>query len=92
MAGLCAEHIVQVLHISNGNTINEKLKVRENRLGKLLDVELSDSQLIEHAYLCALARYPSDAEKQRLLKLLLRKHQQRQKKLPNRSLAIVQAY
>jgi len=62
--------IVQVLHISNGDTINAKLSCEGNRIDALLDAGLADQQLIEQAYLFALARQPTADELSQLLPLL----------------------
>ena len=62
--------IVQVLHISNGDTINEKLSRQGNRVDALLHAGLSDQQLIEQAYLFALARQPTADELSQLTPLL----------------------
>lgn len=59
--------MVQVLHISNGDTINEKLAAKGSRVEKLLDAKTLDDKIIEDAYLSALSRPPTDAEKQQLL-------------------------
>jgi hypothetical protein len=58
--------MVQVLHISNGETINQKLKVKDNRLGKLLAANQTDEQIVEEAYLQALSRFPTAEEKTRI--------------------------
>jgi hypothetical protein len=52
-----------VLHISNGDTLNQKLAAKDNRIDKLLKDKASPEKIIEEAYLGALARYPTDAEK-----------------------------
>jgi hypothetical protein len=62
--------MVQVLHISNGETINQKLKVKDNRLGKLLATNQTDEQIIEDAYLQALSRFPTAEEKTRIQSVL----------------------
>src|SRR5207245_1924897 len=65
--------IVQVLHISNGNTLNEKLKAPGNRLEKLLNLRrggMSDEAMVDEIYLNCLARYPTDEERGPLLSLL----------------------
>jgi hypothetical protein len=62
--------MVQVLHISNGDTINEKLQAKESRVTELLASGKSNEQIIEDAYLAALGRYPTDAERERLLALM----------------------
>ena len=62
--------MVQVLHLSNGDTVNQKLEVAGNRIDQLLKAETPNDQLIEEAYLAALSRYPTAVEKERLLKTL----------------------
>jgi hypothetical protein len=62
--------MVQVLHLSNGDTLNQKLAAKGNRLEKLLSANASDLAIIEDVYLSALSRPPSDAEKIKLLLVL----------------------
>lgn len=62
--------LVQVLHISNGATINEKLKAADNRVDQLLASSQSDEQIIDEVYLHALARRPTDSERQQLLAIM----------------------
>jgi hypothetical protein len=62
--------MVQVLHLSNGDTVNQKLESAGNRIEQLLKAEMPDDKLIEEAYLASLSRYPTEVEKERLLKTL----------------------
>ncbi|MFO1096120.1 MAG: DUF1553 domain-containing protein [Planctomycetaceae bacterium] len=65
--------MVQVLHISNGNTINEKLKTAGNHVDKLLALRkagMSDATLLDEMYLGCLARYPTTSERNELLAML----------------------
>ena len=62
--------MVQVLHMSNGDTINQKLRNPEGRVAKWLAANLPNEQLIEQAYLHALSRRPTETERQSLLGLL----------------------
>jgi hypothetical protein len=65
--------IVQVMHISNGTTLNEKLGARGNRVEALINLRrqgMSDAALVDEAYLVCLARYPTTAERDHLLGLL----------------------
>jgi hypothetical protein len=62
--------MVQVLHISNGDTFNQKLEAKGNRIDQLLAKNLSNEQIVEEAYLAALSRLPTDEEKARLLQAL----------------------
>lgn len=66
--------MVQVLHISNGDTLNQKLFAKENRIQELLDKKvegknLSDGEMIKEAYLICLARYPKKEKLAELEKL-----------------------
>ncbi len=65
--------MVQVLHLSNGTTLNEKLHAPGNRLHKLLKLRregMSSAALVDEIYLACLARYPTETERQHLLDLL----------------------
>jgi hypothetical protein len=62
--------VTQVLHLSNGDTINQKLTAKGNRIEKLLADKTPPERIIEEAYLGSLSRYPTDPEKERLLKVL----------------------
>ncbi|MFT5468770.1 MAG: hypothetical protein ACI8UO_003882 [Verrucomicrobiales bacterium] len=52
--------MVQVLHLSNGDTLNEKLRSEESRLQQLLKME--GTKVIEEAYFLALSRTPTERE------------------------------
>ncbi len=62
--------MVQVLHITNGDTVNAKLKDPKNRIGTLLDAKTPAGELVEQAYLMALARKPTESEKKPLVEML----------------------
>ncbi len=62
--------MVQVLHISNGNSLNDKLQSKRNRIEQLLAAKTADDKLIEELYLSALSRPPTDDEKSRVLGVL----------------------
>ena len=62
--------MVQVLHISNGDTINKKLQAKGNRLEQLLAAGSPNEAIIEEAYLAALSRLPTDEEKTQLAAVL----------------------
>ena len=65
--------MVQVLHLSNGATLNEKLHAPGNRLDKLLRLRrqgMSSASLLDELYLACLSRYPTETERQHLLALL----------------------
>lgn len=62
--------MTQVLHLTNGKTIQEKLEAKEGRASALLDTQVSNNDLIDTVYLAGLSRYPLETEKQSLLTLL----------------------
>ncbi|MDZ4288831.1 MAG: DUF1553 domain-containing protein [Prosthecobacter sp.] len=62
--------MAQALHIANGDTLNEKLAHKGNRIDSLLAAKLSDEQIVEEAYLIALNRLPSTKEKTKATELL----------------------
>ena len=62
--------MVQVLHISNGDTINKKLSNKEGRVSQFLTSGLPNYAMIEQAYLITLSRFPTDDEMQRLLGMM----------------------
>ena len=61
--------MVQVLHISNGTTVNDKLAVPGNRLGRWLTESKSDAELLDEVFLSCLARLPRQVEKDELTAL-----------------------
>lgn len=62
--------MAQVLHIANGNTLNAKLAAKGNRIDQYITKQTPMEQVIEEAYLWALSRPPTDAERSRLLPVL----------------------
>lgn len=65
--------VVQALHLSNGDTLNEKLHAPGNRVEKLIRLRkegMSIEALIDEIYLVCLARYPSAAERKGLVGLV----------------------
>jgi hypothetical protein len=58
--------MVQVLHISNGDTVNEKLSAKGNRLEQLLAASAANEAIVEEVYLAALSRFPTETEKSQL--------------------------
>jgi hypothetical protein len=62
--------MAQVLHISNGDTINQKLQAKGNRIDQLLAAKTPDEKIVEEVYLSALSRYPTDAETKQLVAAL----------------------
>lgn len=63
--------MVQVLHISNGSTINGKLQMKDNQLDKwLASYNKNDSAMLDQVFLSSLSRYPKQKEKEAMLALL----------------------
>ncbi len=63
--------MVQVLHISNGKTLNEKLKAEGNRITQWEETFAgNDSAMLDEMFLTTLTRYPQEHEKRELLTLL----------------------
>jgi hypothetical protein len=65
-----APSMSQALHIANGDTLNQKLKAKNNRIEQLLAAKTPDEGIVEEIYLAALSRYPAAEEKSKLLALL----------------------
>jgi hypothetical protein len=62
--------MAQVLHIANGDTVNQKLKQPDNRLDQLLAEKATDEKIVEEAYVAALCRPPTEHEKKQILAML----------------------
>jgi hypothetical protein len=77
-----APSMSQALHIANGDTLNQKLKAKNNRVERMLAEKTPDEKIVEEVYLAALSRYPAAGEKTRLLALLA------EAKEPNRREAV----
>ncbi|QDU30230.1 hypothetical protein ETAA8_53490 [Anatilimnocola aggregata] len=60
--------MTQVFHMLNGETINNKLKAKENAVAQA--VEQDNAQVLDQLFLTALCRLPTPAEKERTLKEL----------------------
>ena len=55
--------LVQVLHLSNGSTINDKLSSKEGRVTQVLATDPTPQAVVADAWLRCLSRLPTDAEK-----------------------------
>ncbi len=62
--------VVQVLHLSNGDTINDKLSSPKCVISDWLEADLPAEQVVDSAYLSALSRMPTAQERKRLLGLV----------------------
>jgi hypothetical protein len=63
-------NVTQTLHLANGKTLNDKLKAKDNVLGRWIGENLSDDEIVDRVYLSALSRLPIPAEKNSLLPAL----------------------
>jgi hypothetical protein len=65
---------VQVLHLSNGLTLNEKLRAQGSVVERFLasydPQEEASRRLVEEAYLLCLSRFPSAGESARFVSIL----------------------
>jgi hypothetical protein len=59
--------IAQALHVINGDTLNKKLSAPDGYVSLFLKLGLSDSRILDHVYLTAFSRYPSQQERTALL-------------------------
>ena len=62
--------MVQVLHISNGDTLNQKLSAKGNRVDALLASGASHEQIVEELYLAAYSRMPFPSEREQAIAAL----------------------
>ena len=56
-------NLIQVLHLSNGSTINEKLSAKDSRVTRILATDPAPDRLIEEAWMRCLGRPPTEAER-----------------------------
>ncbi len=62
--------MVQALHLSNGETINQKLQSDSGRVQQLINDKRPAYRIIEEVFLAAVSRYPTDQELASLMKLI----------------------
>jgi hypothetical protein len=62
--------LAQALHLTNGDTINARLRAPGGRIDRWLTDRLSDEELLARVTLVALSRPPTEAERARVLPLL----------------------
>jgi hypothetical protein len=62
--------VAQALHLANGDTLNHKLRAPGGVIDGLVRNRADDEETLEDLYLSALARFPTPAEKAKLLPLL----------------------
>jgi len=63
-------NVAQALHLTNGDTINMKLRAAGGAIDRLLKSNASDSAVLDKLYLAALCRPPSAAERSRAMSIL----------------------
>jgi hypothetical protein len=62
--------MVQVLHLSNGDTINPKLAEKRNAITRLIEAGKSDEEIVDHLFVTALSRQPTSQERDRILSVM----------------------
>jgi hypothetical protein len=65
-----APSVAQALHVINGETLNRKLMAADAYPALAIKLGLSDAKTLDHLFLSAYSRYPTDAEKQPMLAAL----------------------
>jgi hypothetical protein len=65
-----APSVAQALHVINGDTLNRKLMAADAYPVLAIKLGLSDSRILDHLFLSAYSRYPTDAQKQPMLDAL----------------------
>ncbi len=63
-------NVAQALHLSNGDTINQKLRASGGLVEQWAKNNMPDAQVLEQLYLAALCRVPTAAERARALAVL----------------------
>ena len=62
--------MVQVLHMSNGESINGKLTADGNVIAQLIASGKSDAEIVDHLFLSSLSRPPTGEEKSRIIAVM----------------------
>lgn len=62
--------MAQALHLANGDTLNQKLAQKNNRVDQLLASGKSSGEIVEEAYLWSVSRLPTAREKESMTQLL----------------------
>jgi hypothetical protein len=62
--------VVQVLHLNNGDTLNDKLASPKSIVAQWIADKLPAAEVIDQAYLRSLSRFPSSDERSRLFTLI----------------------
>ena len=64
--------VAQALHLSNGDTLNGKLRAPGGAVERLLKEGLTDAQLLDRVFMLAYGRKPAEKERERVLEVLKR--------------------
>ncbi|MCH8830886.1 MAG: DUF1553 domain-containing protein, partial [Planctomycetes bacterium] len=64
-----APSMTQILHIVSGNTFNQKIAAKKNRISQLIRAKAAEAKVIEAVYLAALCRLPTPSERKRIRKV-----------------------
>ncbi len=59
--------IAQALHVINGTTLNDKLRSSRSNIGAFLQLGLSDTRILDHVFLSAFSRHPTESEQENML-------------------------
>ena len=62
--------MVQVLHLSNGETLNPKLMDTQNRINRMLESGVSNNTIVKQIFMAALSREPTTKELDVLLSVI----------------------
>ena len=62
--------VAQALHLANGDTLNQKLRADGGVIDGLVRNRAGDEEVLDELYLTALSRFPTPAEKAKLLPVL----------------------
>lgn len=62
--------MTQVLHLTNGKTLLEKLEAKESRIGRGMAANRSPAEMIDEVFLASVCRLPTDVERKEALALI----------------------
>jgi len=62
--------MTQVLHLTNGKTIQEKIEAKDGRVAKFVETGTPANEIIDTVYLSALSRHPTETEQSSLSQIL----------------------
>ena len=63
-------NVAQALHLTNGDTINMKLRASGGLIDRLLKAEATDDQVLNEVYMAAFCRLPADTERSKAKAIL----------------------